>query len=319
MSNEAIIAMLQADMRDEHAAIVQYLRHAYALGEGEVACEIESIAREEMRHFDWLADAIVDLGGDPTMVRGQVFIGDTRVDNMALDVEAEDRAIAQYKEHIAKIEDPKIKRLLRRILADEEAHRGDFAHFKEKVEAGEGFEAPEEGEAEEPNQRTLEILNQGVRHEYTVTLQYLYHTFVMPECEISRELEMQTINEMQHLGWLAEEIEEMGGTPDIEHTELNLAGDTAAMLRADIEAEREVIKDYNSQIAELSDEELKELLARIRDHEIYHDELFSDMLEEVEAAKEEKTEAPAKTEPEEERKPSPSLGEWTVGSLIKSQ
>jgi len=26
------------------------------MGEGEMACEIEAIAREEMRHLDWLAD-----------------------------------------------------------------------------------------------------------------------------------------------------------------------------------------------------------------------------------------------------------------------
>ena len=49
---EEIIAMLNEDLRGEHAAIVQYLRHAYSMGEGEMACEIEAIAREEMRHLD---------------------------------------------------------------------------------------------------------------------------------------------------------------------------------------------------------------------------------------------------------------------------
>ena len=45
---QAVIDMLNADMRDEHAAIVQYLQHAYAIGEGEEACEIEAIARDEI-------------------------------------------------------------------------------------------------------------------------------------------------------------------------------------------------------------------------------------------------------------------------------
>ena len=55
MPHHDIIELLTKDLQDEHAAIIQYLTHAYAMGEGELACEIEAIAREEMRHFDWLA------------------------------------------------------------------------------------------------------------------------------------------------------------------------------------------------------------------------------------------------------------------------
>lgn len=33
--------MLQAALKEEHAAVIQYLRHAYLMGEGEEACEIE--------------------------------------------------------------------------------------------------------------------------------------------------------------------------------------------------------------------------------------------------------------------------------------
>jgi len=91
-----VIEMLRADMRDEHAAIIQYLQHAYAIGEGEEACEIEAIARDEMRHFDWLAEAIVALGGKPDMVRGFVDLeGNSPGEWMGRDVQAEERAIAQ--------------------------------------------------------------------------------------------------------------------------------------------------------------------------------------------------------------------------------
>lgn len=47
-----VVGLLKKDMEGEHAAIIQYLVHAYGMGEGEMACEIEAIAREEMRHFD---------------------------------------------------------------------------------------------------------------------------------------------------------------------------------------------------------------------------------------------------------------------------
>jgi len=321
---QAVIDMLNADMRDEHAAVVQYLQHAYAIGESGEACEIEAIAREEMRHFDWLAEAIVELGGKPDMERGVVDLsGSGPVEWMARDIIAEEKAIAQYKEHIAAIDDPKIKRLLQRILSDEESHRDEFADLADELaEEGAKAQGPlEESKAEGVPSHVLDILQQGVRHEYTVILQYLYHNFVMPECEIGRDLEMQAINEMQHLGWLAEEVAEMGGHPDIERTALSLEGDTAQMLQADIEAERAVTMDYTRQLDEIEDEGLHKLLSRIRDHEIYHDELFSDMLAEVRAAEEKEPEVAPEPEVEVEPAPEPPpspLGKLTVGSLLKT-
>jgi len=331
---KVVIDMLNADMRDEHAAIIQYLQHAYAIGEGEEACEIEAIAREEMRHLDWLAEAIVELGGKPDMERGVVDLsGSGPVEWMARDIIAEEKAIAQYKEHIAAIDDPKIKRLLRRILSDEESHRDVFADLSDEL-AEEGTEASgplEARSAEGAAPRVLDILQQGVRHEYSVILQYLYHNFVMPECEVGRELEMQAINEMQHLGWLAEEIAELGGHPGIERTALSLEGDTAQMLQADIEAERAVTMDYTRQLDEIEEEGLHKLLSRIRDHEIYHDEVFSNLLAEVQAEEKEpdvtaelRPEPAEGLEPEVEAEPAPEpppspLGKLTVGSLLKTE
>jgi len=282
---QAVVDMLNADLRDEHAAVIQYLQHAYAIGEGEEACEIEAIAREEMRHFDWLAQAIVALGGRPDMERGKVDLsGGGPGEWMARDILAEEGAIAQYKKHIAAIADSKVKRLLQRILADEEAHHDIFTHLADKLAGGkaEAQEPLEMRKAEGVPPRVLDILQQGVRHEYTVILQYLYHNFVTPHCEVGRELEMQAINEMQHLGWLAEEVAELGGHPDIAHAALSLEGDTAQMLQADIEAERAVALDYPRQLDEIEDEGLRKLLARIRDHEVYHGAVLSDLLAEVE-------------------------------------
>jgi bacterioferritin len=38
MDKDKIIALLNLDLEGEHAAIIQYLSHAYAMGEGEMAC-----------------------------------------------------------------------------------------------------------------------------------------------------------------------------------------------------------------------------------------------------------------------------------------
>jgi bacterioferritin len=312
---QAIVELLNADLRDEHAAIIQYLQHAYAIGEGEEAGEIEAIAREEMRHLDWLAEVIVELGGKPDMERGKVDLtGSGPVEWMARDILAEERAIAQYKAHIAAIEDERIQRLLRRILSDEESHRDDFADLADEL-AEEGTEAPGTLESRSPTEaspRVVDILQTGVQHEYTVILQYLYHDFVMPHCEVGRELEMQAINEMQHLGWLAEELAEMGGHPLIEHTEMALDGTPEEMLQADIDAERAVTTAYTRQLHEIEDEGLHTLVSRIRDHEIYHEEVFSDLLAEVEETTEAE-EAPAA----ESDQPSAPQHRFTVGSLME--
>jgi len=275
---DKIIDMLNKDLEGEHAAIIQYLVHAYAMGEGEMACEIEAIAREEMRHFDWLAETIVGLGGVPTIKRGDMRTGGEAVaDWMRNDVQQEEEGIALYEEHIKAIDDPKMKRLVERILSDEKAHRGQFEHFVDK--------AKREGAKDlrgTRQDRVTRILDWGIEHEYTVILQYLLHSYMTTNEEVKEELQDQAINEMQHLGWLSEELVDGGGIPRIERTEVDQSRKTGDMLRADIKIEQEVAAEYDRAAKEIEDSGLKELLIRIRDHEVYHAEVFSDLLKEEE-------------------------------------
>jgi bacterioferritin len=276
MDKGKVIALLNQDLEGEHAAIIQYLVHAYAMGEGEMACEIEAIAREEMRHFDWLAETIVSLGGTPSLERGDMRTGGESVpDWMRNDVLQEEDAITLYEEHIKVIGDPKIKRLLQRILSDEKSHRGKFEHFVNKAqkEGAEDLRGPRQDEV-------ARVLNWGIEHEYTVILQYLLHSYVASNKDVKKEMEDQAINEMQHLGWLSEELVDKKGSPRIEHTEVDKSTKTADMLRADIKIEKEVAAEYDRAAKEIEEPDLKELLTRIRDHEIYHADVFDDLLRE---------------------------------------
>jgi len=274
MKKEQILALLNEDLEGEHGAIIQYLSHAWAMGEGEMACEIEAIAREEMRHLDWLAETIVELGGTPSLKRGKMLMEGETVDIwMKNGVLLEDDAIGMYKEHIKLIDDPKIKRLLQRVLSDEESHRGDFSHFIEKVK--------KEGAKDLRGTRkddTTEFLNWGIEHEYTVILQYLLHSYTSPNKDVKQEMEDQAINEMQHMGWLAEEMIDGGGSPRIEHTDVDRSSRTVDMLNADIKIEKEVAAKYGRFAGETEDGGLKKLIKRIRDHELYHVEVFNDLL-----------------------------------------
>ena len=98
--------------------------------------------------------------------------------------------------------------------------------------------------------------------------------------EAKKQLEDQAINEMQHLGWLAEELVDGGGNPRIEHTNPDQSTRTADMLRADIKIEKEVAEAYDKATKEVEDPGLKELLLRIRDNERYHIDVFNDLLKE---------------------------------------
>ena len=278
MDKDRVTALLNEDLEGEHGAIIQYLTHAYAMGEGEMSCEIEAIAREEMRHLDWLAESIIELGGIPSLKRGKMLTGGTAVaDWMANNVILERDAISQYEEHIKAIDDPKIKRLLERIVSDEESHHGDFQHFVDKVR--------KEGAKDVRGSRTdkvIQTLNWGVEHEYTVILQYMFQSYMTTNEEAKKELQDQAINEMQHLGWLAEKIIDISGKPEIEHTAVDQSTRTVDMLRADIDIEKKVAAEYDRAASEIEDPKLKKLLLRLRDHELYHADVFGGLLKQEE-------------------------------------
>ncbi|MFC1899249.1 ferritin-like domain-containing protein [Chloroflexota bacterium] len=278
MNKVAIIDLLNQDIEAEHGAIIQYLTHAYAMGEGELSCEIEALAREEMRHLDWLAETVVTLGGTPSLRRGKMIMeGQAPPAWMKNNVLLEEGAINQYHEHIEAIDDAKIKRLLKRILSDEESHHGDFEHFVDKTarEKISDIRGSKGG-------KIIDILNWGIAHEYTVILQYMFQSYMTDNEEAKKELEDQAINEMQHLGWLAEQIIDISGSPQIEHNEVEQTTNTAEMLRTDIAIEKKVAREYKRAVAETDNAGLKELLLRLRDHESYHANVFSDLLREEE-------------------------------------
>ena len=109
---------------------------------------------------------------------------------------------------------------------------------------------------------TAGILNWGIEHEYTVVLQYMFHSYMTGNAEAKRQLEDQAINEMQHLGWLAEEMVDGGGNPRIEHIEVDRSTRTADMLKADIKIEKDVAAEYDRAAGEVEDPDLKNLPLR---------------------------------------------------------
>lgn len=335
-SNAEIIAMLNDDMRDEHGAVILYLKHAYFLGEeGGEACEIEQTARDEMRHFQWLAQAIVQLGGTPTLERTEFDLGgDLPSEWMQQDIRAEEGAIAKYERHHAAIDDPKIKALLERILTDERAHLDVFTDFRDQfAEAGREPEAYPAGESQVP-QPVGEVLDYAAKHEYTVILQYLFHSFMTSNNEASREFVTIAINEMQHFGWFAEFAAEEGHMPYFDFGDVDTSRRTPGMLQADLDVEKQVSEAYARAAAEFGGqaelEELTGLLERARQNEDFHAHMFGMMLGRVtEGQPPHQRPGIGPTQPQSEGEARPPAApaadepqtksgrQFTVGSLIK--
>lgn len=305
-TNTELIQMLAAAVQDEHAAIIQYLRHAYMMGEGELACEIEGIAREEMRHLWILSRWIVRLGGQPTTARGFTDLaGATSPEWMQRDVAAEDRAIAMYEGYLARIEDPDLRADIEHILADERRHRGDFVHFVDKTTLE--MQTPPAEPAEEPAPAMAAVdknsLEWAVNHEYAAILQYLVHSFLTMDKdeEISSQLMTQAINEMQHMGWFGEELVGSGEEMPLTHHPLTLPADPAAMLEADIQLENETAAMYGQFIKQMVDPGAKGVIDDARGQEMYHETLFGRLRKRLKPVT-----SPAAA---------PTTKAWTVGTL----
>lgn len=306
--NNTIIEALRAAAMDEHAAIIQYLRHAYMMGESELACEIEGVARDEMRHFWILSRWIVKLGGEPLTDRGFTdFAGATAPEWMERDVQAEDRAIAMYRDLISRVNDPDLQADIAHILADEERHRGQFVDFgveaqAELAAAAESAEASPEAPIPVVDK---EALDWGVQHEYAALLQYLMHSFLLhtqPNCEISDQLELQAINEMQHLGWLGEELAGHGIELPWNPHPVEVPTDAASMLESDIRLEQGTSEMYGKFLTQMTDPQLKGVVADARGQELYHESLFTRLLKRV----------AQKATPE-------TTKTWTIGSLKQKE
>lgn len=313
-NRKLVVDLLNQDLQGEHGAIIQYLYHAWTLDLPGISSSLESVAREEMYHFQWLSNRIVELGGDPSTARYPVYLeAPSFKELLQLNVKAEDEAVAQYEEHIAQIDDQRTISLLRRIISDEARHRTTFIELAERVAKLEQEldTAERSPEAEAKREKLQDMLNSGVKHEYSVILQYLHQAYTAKDRHFGHAMEQSAIVEMKHMGWLAEHVAEMGGKPAVERNKIILADHDIDMVKADIADEVKATELYEKQIAQIDDEELKDLLGTIKYHEEYHLEELEHYLRKMEATN--------KAKPSEAPDAQHSKAFFTVGSLIKDK
>lgn len=135
-----IIKLLNEALATEIVCVLRYKRH-YFMASGLMAepikAEFLEHAKEEQEHADWIAERIVQLGGEPDLnpailagrSHAEYVEGNDLRDMVKEDLVAERIAIDSYREIIAYIgnKDTTTKRIMERILAQEEEHADELA------------------------------------------------------------------------------------------------------------------------------------------------------------------------------------------------
>jgi len=132
MATQDIISALIKDAEDELSSIIQYLLHHYeakGLESEAIIGVFEKHALDEMKHYETLSERITFLGGETPSMPSEIKRGGSLQKMIQDDIVGEEKAVAQYKEHIKladKEGDPTTRHLLEEILTTEEKHLDDL-------------------------------------------------------------------------------------------------------------------------------------------------------------------------------------------------
>ncbi len=142
----AILSQDFAGVVSEMTAITQYLYQHLIISSSnkELASALECIAVVEMHHLEMIGELITDLGGDPQFRvmggknraywsgRYPLYLQNPRRFLME-NIKAEQQAIRTYRVNISQIDDMFVKKVLERIILDEENHIKIFEGFLNRM------------------------------------------------------------------------------------------------------------------------------------------------------------------------------------------
>lgn len=210
---EEQVRLLNQDIMGEHQAIVHYLTHAWTVVV-RFGPAIEAIARDEMRHFKWLAHTIVALGGVPDLTPPDGLPQFNGLAALDYDIDAEEEAISQYQNHQQRIADERVQALIGRIVVDERHHRQQFIGFRDQWQKQPDDRTWERGGEPSLNPELGQRLQLLVSKEYREILRQLMNSFLAVHLrQVGLTAEDRAIDDMQHLGLVAETLARQGGYP----------------------------------------------------------------------------------------------------------
>ena len=139
MVSKELLEMMNKGVARELQVAIQYMwQHVqwYGVKGFAVKDELKSIAIEEMKHAEAIAERLFYLGEKPTTKPSPIFVGEKLKEMIENDRNAEEEAVELYKKIITKAReegDETTHRLFRQILADEEEHLDTFVSLLEEI------------------------------------------------------------------------------------------------------------------------------------------------------------------------------------------
>jgi len=137
--SKEMLDLLNAAIAREIQVAVQYMwQHVLWSGVKGMTVKdtLKSIAVEEMKHAESIAERLNYLGGIPTTKPDPIFVGKTLKEMITRDKKDEEIAIALYKKIIVvarKAGDEATSLLFQKILTDEEDHHDTFETLLEEI------------------------------------------------------------------------------------------------------------------------------------------------------------------------------------------
>jgi len=127
-------------------------------------------------------------------------------------------------------------------------------------------------------ERLIELLNGDLAREYQSIIAYVVYSQVIkgPQfMSIASELENHAAEELKHALTLAKQIDYLGGVPTVRPVPVRVSESAEDMLRFDLEAENESIRNYRERVAQCEAlgefgiaQQIREILVDEQDHQI---------------------------------------------------
>jgi bacterioferritin len=127
-------------------------------------------------------------------------------------------------------------------------------------------------------EKMVELLNEDLSREYQAVIAYTVYSQVLKGAaytDIARELEKHAGEELEHAIKIAKQVDYFGGMPSVLPKPVKTSEDPKEMLRADLENERETIKQYRLRIRQAEameefalSETLRGIIVQEQDHEM---------------------------------------------------
>ena len=236
MKKTELIALLNRDIADEHAAIIRYLVHGWLEGEGTpIGANLLTRSREEMWHMHWLGMIIAKLGAEPDLNPAAYPYDPTnRSTIFGSYVEYEEMLVPRYNAEASMVDDPHIKRVLERESWESAIHARKFRRILEKLQPEEAAGVPcgEQGMSEE----LINALQKEVTVKYTEMLQHVRSSWVFQKNGlISWNIMDQAMEKMKHIAHFAEDMGGNGIPPQFKPGRIDARGTFGAAIGKAVE------------------------------------------------------------------------------------